>query len=101
MLCFNRFHCAGSVDNAKHLDPLIHLHKRDELLFFSYRLSLQTEARLASTARQSPDPGESLMATLLRAPPVNEQASLDMRIWLGFHRTGAGNPRGSCRFGAG
>ena len=71
------------------------------MLLFAYRLSLQTEASLASTPRQSSDPVERLIATLLRALPVDEQASLDMRICLGFHGTGAVKPRGSYRFGAG
>ncbi|MGU3432650.1 TetR/AcrR family transcriptional regulator [Actinomycetes bacterium M1A6_2h] len=57
---------------------------RDELLLFAYRLALARELECAPGIDQEPDPVSRLMGVLLRALPVDEQAALDVRIWLGF-----------------
>ncbi|RKN64848.1 TetR/AcrR family transcriptional regulator [Microbacterium sp. CGR2] len=55
---------------------------RDELLLYAYRLALQREH--ASIEHLQGDPVEVLVALLLRALPIDEESSLDYRIFLGM-----------------
>lgn len=55
---------------------------RDELLLYAYRLALQREH--AAVENLKGDPVSVLVALLLRALPIDEQSSLDFRIFLGM-----------------
>ncbi|TDD03338.1 TetR family transcriptional regulator [Saccharopolyspora terrae] len=65
---------------------------RDDLLLFAYRLALTRELERAPTAKEQPDPVERLVGLLVRALPIDKDASLDLRIWLGFMGRVADDP---------
>lgn len=57
---------------------------RDELLLYAYRLALQREFDNAMSLESGGGPVDRVVALVLRALPIDDESSLDFRIFLGL-----------------